>query len=185
MRVLHGMAESYKELDPLPDGELLTLAILGDFEATHELHDEVRAAGIGCCGIEDTGNMRMIHEGEGLALVLEARDDLPCVHAELNDFEGDLAPDGGELLSQVNDATAAFAEFLDEQIGTDLVPSFFRDECLGGLVREREGVLENANRASPIPGRMRQRSSAFGTCLRSVHCGVGEYSGRRESYKAY
>ena len=54
----------------------------------------------------------MIHQGQGLALGLEAGDDLAAVHAGLDDLEGDLAADRLLLLGHVDDAHAAFADLL-------------------------------------------------------------------------
>ena len=60
---------------------LLSSQILGDRHAMDQLHDEVRAAAVRGAGIEDLGDVGMVHHGQGLPLGLEAGDDLarcPC-----------------------------------------------------------------------------------------------------------
>ncbi len=77
-----------------------------------QLHDEVRPAGFRRPGVEDAGDVDMVHHGQGLPLGLEAGDDLPGVHARLDDLEGDLALHGAGLLGHVDGAHAAFADLL-------------------------------------------------------------------------
>ena len=46
-----------------------------------QLHDEVGPAGVGGAGVEDPGDVGVVHQRQGLALGLEAGDDLarcPC-----------------------------------------------------------------------------------------------------------
>jgi hypothetical protein len=70
-------------------------------------------------GIEDAGNVGMVHEREDSPLGLEAGDYLARIHAELDDFEGDLAADG--LFGKVNDAHAALARDADGFIWSKLI----------------------------------------------------------------
>ena len=63
-------------------------------------------------GVEDAGDVRVIHHRQGLPLGLEAGDDLRDVHARLDDLEGDLAADGLRLLGHEDGAHAAFADLL-------------------------------------------------------------------------
>ena len=39
-------------------------------------------------GVEDPGDIRMVHHGQGLSLGLEAGDDLLGIHSRLDDLEG-------------------------------------------------------------------------------------------------
>ena len=41
-----------------------------------QLHDEVGPAGLGGAGVEDAGDVEMVHHGQGLPFGLEAGDDL-------------------------------------------------------------------------------------------------------------
>ncbi len=81
MGVLDCLADRHEQLEPLARAELSVVAVLGDGDAVDQLHDEVRTARVGCPGVEDTGDVLVVHQGQGLALGLEACDDLvrcPC-----------------------------------------------------------------------------------------------------------
>jgi len=67
----------------------------------------------------------MIHDRQGLSFGLETGDDLPGVHARLEDFEGDLAADGLGLLGHEDDAKTALADLLQELVRPD--------DCAGAL----------------------------------------------------
>ncbi len=90
------------------------VAELGDGHAVDQLHDEVGPAALGGAGVEDAGDVLMVHHGQGLPLGLEAGDDLAAVHARLDDLERDLAADGLFLLGHVDGAHAALADLLKE-----------------------------------------------------------------------
>jgi hypothetical protein len=85
-----------------------------------EFHDEVRPARIRCPGIEDAGDVDVVHHRQGLPFGLEAGDDLPGVHAGLDDLEGHLALHGLRLFGHEDGAHAAFADLLQQLIGADL-----------------------------------------------------------------
>jgi hypothetical protein len=119
VRVLDGLADGDEEAEAGWDVEMGGIAVLRDGDAVDELHDEVEAAGVGGSGVERTGNEGVVHEGERLALGLEAGDGLLGVHSGLDDLEGDLALDGMELLGAANDAHAAAAESTEDPVGTD------------------------------------------------------------------
>ncbi len=57
----------------------------------------------------------------GLALGLEAGEDLPGVHPGLDDLEGDHARDGLALLGHPDAAEAALADLLAQRVGADHV----------------------------------------------------------------
>jgi hypothetical protein len=61
----------------------------------------------------------MVHQGQGLALGLEASQHRLGFQAGFDDLEGDLAADRLGLLGQVDDAHAAFADLLQELVGAD------------------------------------------------------------------
>ena len=119
VRVLNGLAHHLEELQPFLGGKVLAIAILGDGNALHVLHHEVGAAGLRRATIEHAGDVRMIHQGERLALSLEARDDLPRVHAGLDDLERDSLVVITTMLRQVHHSHAAFAEFVEELVLAD------------------------------------------------------------------
>jgi hypothetical protein len=101
------------------------VTVLGDRYAVDQLHDEVGPAGVGGAGVENAGDVEMVHQRQGLAFGLEAGDHLPRIHARLDDLEGNLAPDRVLLLGQEHRAHAPFADLLQEFVGTDDgVPAF-------------------------------------------------------------
>ena len=61
----------------------------------------------------------MVHHRQRLPLGLEAGDDLPAVHAWLDDLERDLALHRLRLLGHEDGAHAAFANLLQELVGAD------------------------------------------------------------------
>ena len=69
--------------------EVVLVAVPGDRHALDEVHDEVRPAGVGRAGVEHAGDVRVVHQGQGLALGLEAGDDLPGVHPGLDELHRD------------------------------------------------------------------------------------------------
>ena len=88
----------------------------------------------------------MVHQGKRLAFGLESGDDLPRVHAELDDFERHAAADWLFLLRHVNDSATTFADFLKQFVAPDAIASFFgqrRINCRsfgrGGGCRNRAG----------------------------------------------
>ena len=110
------------KLEPLVGGELVLVAVIGDPHAAHQFHHEVGPAGLGRAGVEDLGDVRMIHQRQRLALGLEAGDDLLGVHAQLDDLERDPAAHRFLLLGHVDDAAAAFADLLQQLVAADHHP---------------------------------------------------------------
>ena len=80
--------------------------------ALDQLHDEVRPAGVGRAGVEHPGDVGVVHQGQGLPLGLEAGDDLPRVHAGLDELQRDQALDRLGLLGHPDGAHAALADLL-------------------------------------------------------------------------
>jgi phosphoserine / homoserine phosphotransferase len=66
---------------------------VGDGGTGGQFHDEVGPLGVGGAGVEDLRDVGMIHQRQGLAFGLEPGDDLPGVHAQLDDLRGDFAAD--------------------------------------------------------------------------------------------
>ena len=122
MRVLHRLADLDEQLEALADRQLVLVAVLGDRLALHQLHHEVRPPAPRRAGVEHARDVRMIHQRQRLALGLEAGDDLPRVHAELDDLERDAPPHRPRLLGHEHGAEAAFADLLEQAVGTDLRP---------------------------------------------------------------
>ncbi len=130
--------------------EIVLVAVLGDRHAADQFHDEVRTACFGRAGVEDLGDVGMIHHGQRLAFRLEAGDDLFGVHAQLDDLERHAAADGLLLLGHVNGAATAFADFLQQLVAIDVIASLLgerldhlpvrRGRRLDGHIRIERGV---------------------------------------------
>src|SRR2546425_12109762 len=83
MRVLNGVADLREEGEALTRGQIVLVAILCDGNAPYQLHHEVRPAPVGHTGVEDLGNVWMIHQRQRLTLGLETSDHLLGVYAQL------------------------------------------------------------------------------------------------------
>ena len=106
------LADRHEQFQPLAWGQVTVVAVFGDRHAVDQLHHEVGPAGVGGAGIEDFGDIGMVHQGQGLAFGLEAGDDLFGIHAQLDDFERDTASNRFLLLRHIDHAAAAFADWL-------------------------------------------------------------------------
>ena len=95
-------------------------------DAAHQFHDEVGPARLRRARIEHLGDVRMVHQRQRLPLGFEAGDDLPGVHAQLDDLERDAAPHRLLLLGHVDHAAAAFADLLQQLVAADLVARLLR-----------------------------------------------------------
>jgi hypothetical protein len=109
-----------KQVEALPRAQRVPVAVLRDRNAGDVLHDEVRPPVGGGAGVEHPGDIGVIHQGERLALGLEAGDDLLRVHAGLDHLHRNAAPERLGLLRQVHRAHAALPEQLDDVIRPDL-----------------------------------------------------------------
>ena len=113
--------------EPFLGGELVLIAVLGDLDPAHQFHDEVGPAGLGRAGVEHLRDVRMVHHRQRLALGLEPGDDLPAVHAQLDDLEGDAAFDRLALLGHPDFAKAAFADLLQQLVAAKHLGRGFLD----------------------------------------------------------
>ena len=140
MRVLHAVAEGNEQLQSLARRELVLIAVLGDRRPFDQLHREIGSSRVGRTGVEHLGDVRMIHQGQGLPLGFEPRHHLARVHAGLDDLQGHFAADGLPLRRHVHDAHAPFANLLQQLVGADPGAGEFAD---GGYV---PGGFDSAGR---------------------------------------
>src|SRR5580692_5430646 len=87
-------------------------------------------------GIEDPGDVWVVHQRQGLELGLESREDLMRVHAGPDDLERHLPPDRSLLIGDVDDAEPPLADLLQQRVGADHGACAF-----GGRWNERCGNL--------------------------------------------
>jgi hypothetical protein len=143
--VLDGAADLDEQLEAVARRQAVAVAVVGDGHAVHQLHHEVGPARVGGAGVQDAGNVLVVHQRQGLALGLEAGDDLAGVEARLDHLEGDLAPHRVLLFGHVHHAEAALADALEELVAADggagaLDGSRDLDRCgLDGLLHRQHG----------------------------------------------
>src|SRR4051812_20867561 len=176
--VLNRLADENEQAQPFLGGQLILVAILRNLNPAHQFHHEVRTAhsdaarislthpsgtfaphvgegrseGVFCRSrVENLRDVRMIHHGEGLALGLESGNDLPAVHAQLDNFQGHAALDRLALLRHPYFTKAAFAELLEQFVAANHLGRGFRDWKFGD-----SGPLsvESGSPQEPVVGKM-------------------------------
>src|SRR5262245_3461472 len=112
MGMLHRLADRDKQFQPLMRRELGLIAIVGQWHALDQLHDEVRLSGFADAGVENLGDVWMIHERQSLALLLEAGEHSSRIGAGANHLERHAALHRFSLVSDKDNAHSAFAQLL-------------------------------------------------------------------------
>src|SRR5206468_684934 len=102
MRVEHASAHLAEELEPLPEAESVLPAMAIERQSIDVLHGDVRHPFARRPGIEDLGDVLVVHEREGLALLLEPRDEDCGVELGPDQLEGDLAMKRRILLCEID-----------------------------------------------------------------------------------
>ena len=118
--MLDRLADRGKEAQPLADGQIIFVAVLSNRDSADQLHHEVRPPGLRSPSVDNPCNIRMVHDREGLTLRLEARDDLPSVHARLSDLHGHAAADWLHLFGHEHDPESTLADLLKQLVRPDL-----------------------------------------------------------------
>ena len=96
---------------------------------------------VGGPGVEDLGDVRVVHQGQGLPLGLEPGDHLPRVHPRLDHLQGDPPADRLGLLGHEHHAHPALADLLQQLVRADRPrpPGLGRPGSSGGRVRSARG----------------------------------------------
>ena len=89
MRVLDSFADMHEQFQPIARIESVIVAVGRDGNAGDILHDEVRPSLRRGTRVEHLGDSWVVHQGQSLALGLEARHHLARVHARLDQLDGD------------------------------------------------------------------------------------------------
>ena len=162
--VLDGEADAEEQFEPGGNIEVSRVAVVGDFHAVHQLHDEIRPAGAGGTHVENPRDVRVVHHGQRLAFLFEPGEHVFRIHPEADDFQGDAPPHRFLLFREIDHAAASFTEPGQQAVGADagaraldgLVGRFVRGvlvrrrgargrfEELLGLVPPREKALQAA-----------------------------------------
>src|ERR1051325_6742925 len=133
VRVLYSLTDRHEEPESFERGQVVLIAVPCDGHATHEFHHEIRTAGFGRAGVEDFGNVRMVHQSQGLPFGFEASNYLPGIHSQLDDFERDAAFHWLLLFRYIDGAEAAFAELFEKFVAANDSPRAFRKRRHYGL----------------------------------------------------
>ena len=99
---------------------------------------------VGLAAVDDLGDIGVAHQGQGLALGLEAGDDLARVHPRLDDLERHHPADRLVLLGHEDHAEAALADRFEELVGADLPAGAFANLIVGRDGDTFGGLLEKA-----------------------------------------
>ena len=159
VRMVDRTADREEQDEPVPGGHPFAIAILGDGRALDVLHDEVRSPCGRRAGVEDLGDVRVVHHRKGLALVGEAGEH-PCgVHPELHDFERHAPANGFTLLGEINGAHPAFAQGLDDAIAAEVVT---RGDAHGRTTRLSPELVANGTLECALDQTPRTESRGIG-----------------------
>ena len=114
--VLHRLTDRYEQFQPFLGRQSSLVAESVQRQTVDQFHDEERLAGRRKPAVEDASNVRVVHHGQGLPLLLEARQHGLAVHASLDQLQRHLALDRLGLLGDPDFAHAALADLLDEAV---------------------------------------------------------------------
>ncbi len=117
--MLDSVADGREQFEAIARAQLSVVAVIGDWDAPSEFHDEVGEAGGGLTGIEHPGDIGMVHQGQRLALGLKTGDDLAAVHSRLEDLDGDFPAHRVLLLGDKDQAEPPFTDLLQQLVRAD------------------------------------------------------------------
>ena len=137
VRVLHRLTDLHEQFQPLGHAHAIGVAVSRNRHPAHQFHHKVRPAGLRDAAVENHRDVRVIHQRERLALGFEARHYLACVHAQLDDFEGDAPADRFLLFGHPDITEAALADFLQQFVAAD---------ALAGLLAQSNDAAGNIDR---------------------------------------
>jgi hypothetical protein len=140
--VLNRLAHLDEQPEPVADTQAAPIAVVGDRDTADQLHDEVWMTLVGHSGVKHFGDVRVVHEGEGLPLGLEPGDHLVRVHSRLDQLEGYLPADWVVLLGDEYHPHPAFADQFHEPVRPDDCSGTLRGAEIGRPVQVRGRVVE-------------------------------------------
>ena len=179
VRALDGLADLNEKLDALLGRKAVLVAKLGDGDALHQFHDEVRPSGVGGAAIEHLGDVGMVHQGQGLALGLEAGHDLFGVHPQLDDFQGHAAADRFLLLGHIDHPHAAFADLLQQLVAANDRAEGFRETS--GRLEARLSAISRPVLQENCPRMVRRAAIPLGRASASLPQSSSQEASRARS----
>ena len=125
-----------EQVEPLADGELVVVGKARHRNAGNVIHDKVRTAQFIGTGVENLGDIGMIHARQRLSLRLETSEHLLRTQAGTDQLYRDDAFDRRSLLGFVDGAHAALSEFFPERDRDRHARAGHRVRRLRGSVRK-------------------------------------------------
>ncbi len=116
VRVLDGLTDLHKKLEPSFDVDSGPIAILGDGHPLDVLHHEERTSLVGHASVKHFGDVGMIHDSQCLTLELEARKNVPAVHSQLDELERHAPSNRLNLFGNPNGSHSSFADFFQQTV---------------------------------------------------------------------
>jgi hypothetical protein len=117
--VLHPLANLAEEVQPLLGVEAVAVAVVRDGDSLHVLHCEERPSLVRRPGFEGPGDVRVAHQGQGLAFRLEPGQHLLRVHSPLDELQSHSTAHRPLLVGLPHLAHPAFADLLKESVVSD------------------------------------------------------------------
>jgi hypothetical protein len=114
----------------------------------------------------------MIHEGQSLSLCLKAGDDLPGVHAQLDNLERDATLDRLFLLGHIDHTHSTLADFLEQLVTANPVAGLLhrQDMDRNRILRSQvQPQVHQTTGAKPLRGVGGQFCPAFLACAFCWH----------------
>ena len=133
VRVPDAVTDLQKELKTFFQAELFFFAVAFQRHPRRVFHGEVGVAIGGRAGVEDLGDVDVVHERDRLALRLEAHEELLGGQSAAYELQGDLALDRFGLRRKVDNAHASLAKRTHETIGANLEGLLGKDCLLAGV----------------------------------------------------
>ncbi len=159
--MLHRRTNLDEQRQSVQYGQLVFNTIIRQRDTLHQFHHEKGFTRIGRSGVQDSSDMRMVHQGQGLALGFEARKDANGIHTSLDHFDRDSALDGLGLVGHEDSTHSSLADFLKKFV----FPGQQFLDCFGGSRITRfigSGNVRGVRRRVLPAG---DRLSGHGDCL--------------------
>src|SRR5690349_12818504 len=96
----------------------MCVAIIGDRYSADQFHRETWPSIVRCAGVEDAGDVGMIHHRQRLTLRFKSCNDRAAVGPQFDNLQRNFATDRLELAGAVDDAPAAFPEPLNDAVAS-------------------------------------------------------------------
>ena len=119
VRVLDGVANLDEQPQTIPRRKAPFIAEVRDAHTPDQFHDEERPSGLRGPAVENTGDVRMIHQRQRLPFRLEPRHHAAGVHARLQDLERDTPSHGIPLLGQIHHTASTLPDLLQQGVAPD------------------------------------------------------------------